>query len=294
MFWLEMLPMCEYDWFRRIGFNYPWLLILGLFVMFVYGSCLGSFMNVCIWRMPRNESVISSASHCTSCGESIKWYDNLPVISYLLLRGRCRHCKSPYSPRYLIVEVITGIIFAAILLKCAIVRQEPAVIINYCTMTLFALAAGWIDCRHRLIPDKLSFSALLIGIASAAVFPRIWGTQIHYLAPLLAAGAALLSGAILLIFTTVGNRITGKEVMGLGDVKYIMATAALLGLPGALFVLLSGSLSGTVYGVILSKIRKRPLSRCSIAFGPFLAAGAVIWILAGNWIWHWYIVFSSR
>jgi leader peptidase (prepilin peptidase)/N-methyltransferase len=277
-----MLPMCEYDWFRRIGFNYPWLLILGLFVMFVYGSCLGSFMNVCIWRMPRNESVISSASHCTSCGESIKWYDNLPVISYLLLRGRCRHCKSPYSPRYLIVEVITGIIFAAILLKCAIVRQEPAVIINYCTMTLFALAAGWIDCRHRLIPDKLSFSALLIGIASAAVFPRIWGTQIHYLAPLLAAGAALLSGAILLIFTTVGNRITGKEVMGLGDVKYIMATAALLGLPGALFVLFAASFFGFVAGVWFAFREKSSLHSATIPFAPYLGVGAMIWIFAGD------------
>ena len=114
MFLIEELPQYASDWWFRLGLNYPAVCAFAVFAAFAYGACLGSFMNVCIWRMPRGESVVNAPSHCTKCGAHIRWYDNLPVISYLVLRGRCRSCHAPYSPRYFAVEVLCGALFVAV------------------------------------------------------------------------------------------------------------------------------------------------------------------------------------
>jgi len=282
MFFLEMLPRHSFDWFYRLGFHYPVVLGFGLLAAFLYGSCLGSFMNVCIWRIPRGESVAGAPSHCTSCGAEIRWFDNLPVVSYLVLRGRCRRCRAPYSPRYCIVEAATGALFAAVLVKTGLTRQVPAVMIPYCAMILYAIAAGWIDAEHRIIPDLLSVPALLIGLASAAVFPEIWGCSAWYRGILFAAAAALIAGGGLALFALAGRILCRREVLGWGDVKYLAATAALIGLPGALWSLFAGSLLGTAAGILSARIRRVPLRRASIPFAPFLGAAALIWIFAGD------------
>ena len=282
MFFLEAMPRYPYDWFFRVGFHYPAVLGFGLLAAFLYGSCLGSFMNVCIWRIPRGESVAGAPSHCTSCGAEIRWFDNLPVVSYLVLRGRCRRCHAPYSPRYCIVEAVTGLLFAGILVKTGLTQQVPAVMIPYCAMVLYAIAAGWIDAEHRFIPDLLSYPALVVGLVSAGVFPEIWGESVWYRGLLSAGLAAALAGGGLALFALAGKLLFRREVLGWGDVKYLAATAVLLGLPGALWTLFAGSLFGSVAGTLCALKRRRSLRRASIPFAPFLGAAALVWIYAGD------------
>ncbi|MBR2374568.1 MAG: prepilin peptidase [Lentisphaeria bacterium] len=291
---LKELPLSAFDWWQRIGFDYPVVWISGIFAAFALGACLGSFLNVCIWRIPRGESVVTAPSHCTSCGADIRWYDNLPVISYLVLRGRCRKCGTPYSCRYLVVELITGILFTAILFKAGFARQVPAVIPLYWWCVLLAISCAWIDARFRIIPDALTYPAIFYGIVLHALMPSACGMTSALSGGLYALLSALIPGILLSVFAIIGNKLTGKDVLGWGDVKFIAACGALLGFPGVLFVILGGSLSGTLYGMILTFRRGKKLSRCTIPFGPFLAGAAVVWTLAGNWIWHWYILISAR
>ena len=288
------LPLATYDWWQRLGFDYPVVWGSAIFAAFALGACLGSFLNVYIWRIPRGESVVTAPSHCTSCGAEIHWYDNLPVISYLVLRGKCRHCHTPYSCRYLVVEALTGVLFVAVLLKTGLACQVPAVIPLYWWCILLAISSAWIDAKFRIIPDALTYPAIFYGILLHALLPSACGASTWIGGALYALISALLPGIFLAVFSIGGKKMTGKDVLGWGDVKFITACGALLGFPGALFVLLGGSLSGTVYGVILSRYRRKALKNCAIPFGPFLAAAAVIWTLAGNWIWHWYLMISGK
>ena len=288
------LPLASYDWWQRLGLCYPAAWGFAVFSVFTLGACLGSFLNVCIWRIPRGESVVTAPSHCTSCGADIRWYDNLPIVSYLVLRGRCRHCHTPYSCRYLVVEALTGSLFTAVLLKAGFAQQVPSVLPLYWWCILLAVSCSWIDAKCRIIPDALTYPAIFYGIVLHALMPSACGMTTALSGGLYAFFSALIPAAFLSIFSIGGKKLTGREVLGWGDVKFIAACGALLGGNGALFVLLAGSLSGTVYGLILSSIRKRSLKRCTIPFGPFLGAAAVIWTLAGNWIWHWYMVFSGK
>ena len=282
MFRFEELPQYAYDWWSRWGFVYPAVFAFACFAAFAYGACLGSFINVCIWRMPRRESVVNAPSHCTKCGEAIRWYDNLPVLSFLILRGRCRACRAPYSPRYFIVEVLTGTLFVAVLIKAGLVQQVPGTIFFYCVAVLYAVGAAWIDAEHRIIPDALTVPAMLLALAGTLVFPEAWGTTSRGRALLFCMLSGALPGAFLWLFSFLGMKFCRRTVLGLGDVKFTAAAGMLLGLPGALFTLLAGSLAGMLYGVAYCLIRRRNPKGHTVAFGPFLAFGALVWICAGD------------
>ena len=282
MFWITELPKFSYDWWRYIGMNYSVLCAIAAFAAFAYGACLGSFINVCIWRLPRGESVVSAPSHCTKCGSHIKWYDNLPVISFLVLRGRCRVCRESYSPRYFIVEVLAGLLFVAVLFEAGLTQLEPGFVYFNCVLVLLAIGAAWIDAEHRIIPDKLNYSAMVLALAGALAMPKVWGTPVWYKAGLLCLASGVLPGAVLGIFAAVGKAICGSEVLGRGDIKFTIAIGMLCGLPGVTFALTFGSLAGTLYGAGRCLVKREPLSRAAVAFGPFLAAGAVVWIFAGD------------
>ena len=284
MFWFEELPKFAYDWWTRLGLNYPTVWIFAVFSAFAYGACLGSFINVCIWRLPRRESVVSAPSHCTRCGAHIKWYDNLPVVSFLVLRGRCRVCREPYSPRYFIVEVLTGALFAAILVKTGLTRQEPGAIYFCCVLTLLAIGAAWIDAEWRIIPDALNYPAMLLALAGALAMPEAWGGAHWWQGGARSLLSGALPGAGLWLFAVVGKKLCGREVLGRGDIKFVVAIGMLSGLPGALFAVTFGALVGALCGLARCAIRREPAARCTIPFGPFLAAGAMVWVFAGDWL----------
>ena len=283
-----MFPLFEeYNWFHRIGVGYPQIWYIILFWVFAFGSCLGSFLNVCIWRIPRGESLSKASSHCGSCNTPIKWYDNIPLVSYLVLGGKCRACKQHYSMRYFIVELICGTLFTLAVLSAGLQKQPMAISAFNCIAIFYAVGIAWIDAEYRIIPDKLSYPVILAGLILSCCFPEVWGNA--ETTWLTALGFSAASGAFpalfLALFAIAGKHIARKEVIGWGDVKYILASGILTGLPGAIFSLFFASFSGTVYGVVCGLISKRPLKRTSIPLGPFLAAGTLIWIFAGNFIW---------
>lgn len=199
--------------------------------------------------MPLGESIVTAPSHCPKCGTPIRWFDNIPVVSYLALRGRCRSCKAPISPRYVIVEALTGILFALLLFKVGATQQPPFTLLLYFTMTLLCITTIWIDFEHRLIPDATTYPAILFGLAASAAFPSVWGVSNHLLSGAYALISGAAAGGALALFAIVGRAVSGREVLGWGDVKFVTAAGILLGLPGACFAVLAGSLLGSLYGV---------------------------------------------
>ena len=274
----------EAEWMTRVGMNYPGVLIFVLAWIFAFGACLGSFMNVCIWRIPRGESLSLQPSHCGTCNTQIKWYDNIPVVSYLVLRGRCRSCHTHYSPRYLIVEIICGLLFAALPAVLGWIKQPLLPAVNYFPAILYCVTIAWIDAEYRIIPDKLTIPFTIWGLLTAFGIPALYGTQSNWLGLLYAALSGLLPAAFLALFAVAGKLFAHREVLGWGDVKFILCAGVLTGISGAIFALLAGSLSGTVYGAAAAIYNKKSLRKTSIPFGPFLAGSLIIWMFAGNYI----------
>ena len=278
-------------WWVRAGFTDPYLLAFFLFSAFVFGCCIGSFLNVCIWRIPLGESIADAPSHCPKCGYEIRWFDNIPLVSFLVLGCRCRHCREPITWRYFIVEALTGTLFSLLLLKTGMTEQPVTMLSVYWPMTMLAVTTAWIDTEHRIIPDLTTYPALLAGLIAAVALPDIWSTESRVLSGFAALASALIAGGFLWAFRAFAMRLSGKEAIGLGDVKFLAAVGALLGLPGAFFVLLTGSLAGSIFGVTAAAVNHTPLKAKAIAFGPFLAGAAVIWMFAGEWMLRNYLTF---
>ena len=267
----------DYDWYFRAGLEYPAVLLSVLFAIFAFGACWGSFLNVCIWRMPRRESVVTAPSHCTVCGNDIKWYDNIPVISYLVLRGRCRMCKTPYSCRYFVVELITALVFIALFLKAGAVSQLPQTILFYWLGFWYLLGAAWIDAKHRIIPDMLTLPVLIIAVILSAVFPEAVGETLRWKGAACAIISAAAVSGFLYLFSLAGRKLAkGRDALGLGDVKLCAVLAIILGVAGTCFALFAASIGGMIYGTVLAVKRRRPIGTTAIPFAPFIAAGAVI------------------
>ncbi len=288
---LRLTDQSNYYWWSRSGFGDDYVVVFFLISSFLLGSCLGSFLNVCIWRIPLGESIVSAPSHCPKCNTLIRWYDNIPLSGWLLLRGRCRSCHAPISPRYVIIEALTGILFTLLLLKVGMAQQPPLTLPLYFAMTMLCITTIWIDFEYRLIPDATTYPAIVFGLIVSAAFPSIWGTTSHWVSGLAALGSGAIAFGALALFSIVGRTFARREVMGWGDVKFIAAAGVLLGLPGAVFSLLAGSFLGTAYGVCRSRKTGRRLSRIAIPFGPFLAFGCLIWMFAGEKILRWYLGF---
>jgi leader peptidase (prepilin peptidase)/N-methyltransferase len=257
---------------------------------FVLGACIGSFLNVCIYRIPAEESVVHPRSRCPRCGTTIAWYDNLPLVSWALLRARCRGCAAPISARYPLVEAITG---GLAILTLTHFGAEPL------ALALFVFAAAlvlitFIDIDHRFIPDEVSLPGIVVGLG-VSLLPGgvgIWN----------AALGALLGGGILFLVAWGYERLTGREGMGYGDVKLLAMIGAFLGWQAIPAVILIASITGSIAGIVAmldgrSRRRMRgvarrlgPLAvmlslrrasrRTEIPFGPFLAIGALLVLFA--------------
>lgn len=242
----------------------------------VFGLCIGSFLNVCIHRLPDGSSIVNPPSSCPGCGARIRWYDNLPVLSWILLRGRCRNCKAPISLRYPIVELLTGGFAMILWMSYGPVWQT----LVYFIFISALLVITFIDIDHRIIPDIISLPGIPIGFAASFLLPQITWTD---------SLIGILSGAGSLLAVAWGYQLfTGKDGMGGGDIKLLAMIGAFLGWKGVLFTLMAASLIGTFVGLIVM-MRARKGMKLAIPFGPFLAIGAICYIFFGPQLIEWYM-----
>jgi leader peptidase (prepilin peptidase)/N-methyltransferase len=254
-------------------------LVFSLFAL-VTGMVVGSFLNVCICRMPKGESVVTPPSHCPQCDYRIRWYDNIPIVSYLLLRGRCRGCGMHISPQYPLVELLNGLLTLALFL-----RFGPT--LAFLVLFLFCSALvviTFIDLDHQIIPDEISLTGIVVG------FVFSFFLQGHsWLNSLL---GILLGGGSLLLVAYGYQWLTGKEGMGGGDIKLLAMMGAFLGWKSIPFIIFASSLVGSVIGITIMLVQKKD-SKLAIPFGPYLAFGAVLYIFYGRQIIHWYLNMGS-
>ena len=265
-----------------------------LLLITALGLCVGSFLNVVAWRYPRQESVVHPASHCPHCGTRLTWSENIPVLSWLLLRGRCRHCRSPISLRYPAVELLCGGLFlAAALGYPEALGQAPGgltLVAGWCLVTLLTLVL--IDLDQLWLPEPLCRAGVLLGLVFTllAVFSQSGGPEPQLLLwHLLAASAGLLGFEAT---SAAAQAILGKPALGLGDAKLAALLGAWLGLTGLGLSVALAVFSGAVFGV-LALLSGRLKRGQPFPFGPFLAAaGLAVW-MAGNSFWlqqlsgHW-------
>jgi leader peptidase (prepilin peptidase)/N-methyltransferase len=247
-----------------------------LIYVFGIGLCIGSFLNVCIHRLPQGASIVSPPSACPGCGARIRWYDNLPVISYALLRGRCRNCRAVISIRYPLVELLTG--FFAVVVAIRFGWMWPSLI--YFGFITALLVVTFIDLDHRIIPDVISLPGIPLGFAASFVLPAITWTSSLY--------GIMLGGGSLLAIAWCYRLVTGKDGMGGGDIKLLAMIGAFLGWKGVVFTILASSLIGTIVGLVVM-IKAGKNMKLAIPFGPFLAIGAVLHLFFGATIIQWYI-----
>lgn len=253
-----------------------------------FGLLFGSFANVVIWRFPRGESVVRPASRCPGCETAIAWYDNIPVVSYLLLRGHCRSCSVSISIRYPIVEAISGVSWAV---AAAVFGMSPrtGVVIS---LFFLLLVLSAIDLDTLRLPNKLVGLLAVIGVVSVAAsaltdvaVAPVLGDATGMDAALSAGAGLLLGGGLSGLVAASYRALRGKQGLGMGDVKLLAAFGLFLG-PYVLMALMLGSIAGAVGGIVSA--RGGSLVSARIPFGPYLAAGAVAVVLVGPRLWEWY------
>lgn len=258
----------------------------GYWTVFVvlFGAVIGSFLNVCIYRIPREESIVRPRSRCPRCGAAIAWYDNIPILSWLLLRGRCRRCAGRISPRYLLVETLTALLFVAVWLRYGWDLRT----VIYWLFVAGLILGTFVDLDHLIIPDRVTLGGMAAGLALSAAAPALHGA-VSWLDGLSRSvlGMAVGLGSLWLV-AELGRRAFKKEAMGLGDVKLLGAIGAFLGWRAVLFCLVISSLTGSVVGLyLIFRLGREWQSR--IPYGPYLALAAVLWILGGDGWWGAYM-----
>ena len=239
-------------------------IVLNIFIFFL-GTIVGSFLNVCIYRLPEKKSIISPGSHCPHCHTPIKWYDNIPLLSFIFLKGRCRYCQKPISWQYPLVEFITGF-FTFLIYYC---YGFSATGIIYLFFIYALIVISFIDLKWQIIPDVISIPGIFCGLLASFLLPYLSFKEALY--------GALLGGGILFIVAYGYYLIKKKEGMGGGDVKLLAMIGAFLGWKAVPFVLFSASITGSMIGIFwilfYGKDRNFP-----IPFAPFLALSA-IWVV---------------
>ena len=236
---------------------------------FIFGAAIGSFLNVCIYRIPAETSIVKPASRCPSCGHPIRFYDNIPIVSFLMLRARCRDCGAKISWRYPLVELITGLLALLLFLKFG----PTLVFLVFFIFTAVLIVITFIDLDHQIIPDILSLPGIPVFFLAA-----VFIVGLPWLEALI---GLLIGGGVLLAIAFVYEWITKREGMGGGDIKLLAMIGGFLGWKSLIFVLLFSSLAGAIVGIAAMIIHKQD-TKYAIPFGPFLSAAAVAWIFWGD------------
>ncbi|PIE75105.1 MAG: prepilin peptidase [Deltaproteobacteria bacterium] len=242
----------------------------------IYGACIGSFMNVCIARIPEKMSIVSPRSYCPSCGSQIKWYDNIPVISYLILSGKCRQCNKKISIQYPAVEIMTAFFSVYSISSFSFTLKALAVFIFVSVL----IVISFIDLEHKIIPDIISLPGIPLFFA-AGFFIMGWNLKNLVLGVLVGGGSLYLVALIYYL-------ITKKEGMGGGDIKLLAMIGAFIGYKGVFFTVFASSLTGTLAGIAFMLLKEKNF-KYAIPFGPFLSLGAVIYIFLGKYLINVYM-----
>lgn len=244
--------------------------------IFIFGAVLGSFLNVCIHRLPRDKSIVQPPSACPNCQQPIRFYDNIPIVSYILLGGKCRDCHAKISTRYPLVELLTAVL-------CFVLYRKLGISFEFFVSVLFVallVVISFIDLDFQIIPDILSIGGLIVGL-----FLAIFRPFFLYLHPkfnvLDSLYGVLLGGGVLFIIAYGYKLIAKREGMGGGDIKLLAMIGSFCGIKGVLFSLMAGSLLGTVVGIPVMFAKGKD-TKYAIPFGPFLALGAIVYLYQGN------------
>jgi leader peptidase (prepilin peptidase)/N-methyltransferase len=236
---------------------------------FVVGAAIGSFLNVCIWRLPQEKSIVFPASHCPQCGHPIRPVDNIPVLSYLILRGKCRDCGGKISAQYPVVEAITAVLSLVLYLKYGLSWQYPAAFAFTCAL----IVVTFIDLEHQIIPDVITLPGIPIGLFLGVFIMGV---------PLLDAVLGIAIGGGFLYFVAVAYQfLTKREGMGGGDIKLLAMMGAFLGWKSLFFIVFISSLIGALVGVAVLMAQRKGF-RAAIPYGPFLSAAAVGYLFWGE------------
>lgn len=237
-------------------------------LVFLFGLIIGSFLNACIYRLPRNLSIVRPPSSCPHCRKPIHAYDNIPIISYLLLKGRCRDCGGAISLRYLLIEFMTGVFFVMLLWLFGLTIELPV----YMLFVALLITISFIDLEFTIIPDVLSIGGLLVGVTLSFFRP----TQSIVDSIL----GVLLGGGVLWAIAFFYELLRKREGMGGGDIKLLAMIGAFCGVQGVVFTLIAGSFVGALVGIPLT-FKKQEGMTYALPFGPFLSFGAFVYIIAG-------------
>jgi len=243
---------------------------------FLLGLCVGSFMNVVIYRLPASESIVHPGSRCPGCKTPIRFYDNIPVFSWLILRGKCRHCGFRIPIRYALIEFLGGITALSVYLRFGLTLDALVYFLFITTL----IVVTFIDIDHRIIPDRITLPGIPLFFMASLLMPV--PTWVDALLGVVAGG-----GSLLLIAWGYGV-LTGREGMGGGDIKLLAMIGALLGWQGVLFTIFMSSAVGTLVGVLLM-LRARKGMKLAIPFGPFLSIGGIFYIFYGPALVDWYV-----
>ena len=272
----------------------PFALLVGIAA--IVGCAIGSFLNVVIHRVPREESIVFPNSRCPQCGAAIRPYDNVPVLSYLILGGRCRACRAPISARYPTVEALTGLLFALTFAHDGLTLALPFDLVFVAAL----VALVFIDAEHMILPDVITLPGLALALICRALVPNLDG--LGFMTGGLMAGwplwavslfgalfGAAIGGGSLWLMGWLWERLRGVEAMGLGDVKMMFMVGALLGWPRTLLTIFIAVLAGSLTGVAIMLARRERDMQMLLPFGIFLGVGALVSLLAGDAIIIWYI-----
>lgn len=273
------------------------------FFSFWLGACIASFLNVVIWRAPRGESIVSPPSHCPKCNSPIKWYQNIPILSWLALRGKCANCRAAISPRYICVELLGGLSFLAAFLwlwlpTVPLWFAVTHVVVMWIWIALM-IAGSFIDFDHQLLPDFTTVGGMILGVAESLVstcFNFVYGDGVQAstwlkLTPLFWSLAGLVFGfGLLWLVRWIGSKAFKREAMGMGDVFLMGAVGALFGPVAVLVTLILSSVFGSVVGIVLILLSKTKLGGFTpIPYGPYICMGCLAWMFYGPQLVNWYM-----
>ncbi|MGI8494978.1 MAG: prepilin peptidase [Pyrinomonadaceae bacterium] len=276
--------------------------LVGYILFFIVGTLIGSFLNVVIHRVPLEESVVFPNSACPNCKNSIKFYDNLPILSWLILGGKCRNCKNPISPRYVGVELLTGLVY---LLTFWQIGFNPFLSVALIFVSA-VIALIFIDAENMILPNVITYPLLVFALIVRIIFPLFFGALYFpdifsyplngltdyplWIVSLCGAVlGALVGGGSLWLVGEIWKRLRGVDAMGLGDVKMLFGVGALLGWRLTLLTIFLGALTGALAGMMVIAKQKNKDFQAQIPFGIFLGIGSIISLLFGEKIISWYI-----